>query len=260
VAPLAADVSDRATDVDGNGFPDELDEALNDGRPKVLSAWGRKGSGKSVAMRRLYHSWPGDKLAIDVNGHAEPGPDAERIGREQLGRKFPEAPVAMGERRRPRNLHFRADPGSATYVDDLDRAVGMSLFPQDKPVMLWAGECGELMPNGRTGPHMRRLLQQNRHHKVTALLDGPRPVYVNPLVLAQSDFVFVYHLPNPNDRKRIAESIGYPPGRFDTECEATWRKGPYWFLLWHAEAHKLYRMAPLPIDGMADYDDREQAS
>ena len=206
---------DQAADVDGNGFPDELDEALNDGRPKILSAWGRKGAGKSVFNRRLYHSWAGDKLAIDVNGNAEPGPDAERIGREDLRGKWPATPA--GERRRPRNLWFRADPGSATYVDDLDRAVGMCLFPQERPVMLWAGECGELMPNGRTGPHMRRVLQQNRHHSITALFDGPRPIHVNPLVLAQSDFGAVYHLPNPNDRKRVAESIGYSPRRFYEE-------------------------------------------
>ena len=176
--------------------------------------------------RRLYHSWAGDKLCIDVNGHAEPGEDAERIGRDDLRGRWPDPAPALGERRRPRNLWFRADPGSATYVDDLDRAVGMALFPQDRPVMLWAGECGELMPNGRTGPHMRRLLQQNRHHRVTALFDGPRPIHVNPLVLAQSDFVAVYHLPNPNDRRRVAESIGYPARRFDVECEQTWRRGP----------------------------------
>lgn len=242
---------DQGVDVDGNGFPDELDEALNDGRPKVLSAWGRKGSGKSVFNRRLYHSWSGDKMCIDVNGNAEPGEGAERIGREDLRPAWPKDPAPpLGERarRRPRNLWFRADPGSATYTDDLDRAVGMALFPQDRPVMLWAGECGELMPNGRTGPSMRRLLQQNRHHRVTACFDGPRPVYVNPLVLAQSDFVAVYHLPNPNDRKRVAESIGYPPERFSRECEETWRRGPFWFLLWHAEAHRLYRMPPLPVD------------
>lgn len=249
--PAVAPVSvDQAEDVDGNGFPDELDEALNDGRPKVMSAWGRKGSGKSVFNRRLYWSWAGDKLCIDVNGHAEPGADAEKISAGELGRKWPARPAELGERRRPRNLHFEADPGSATYVDNLDRAVGLSLFPKDMPVMLWAGECGELMPNGRTGPHMRRLLQQNRHHRVTALFDGPRPVFVNPLVLSQSDFVAVYHLPNPNDRRRVAESIGYPPARFDAECEETWRRGPYWFLLWHSEAHRLYRMPPLPVDDL----------
>lgn len=237
-----------ATDHDGNGFPDELDEALNDGKPKIISAWGRAGSGKSVFNRRLYQSWPGHKLAIDVNGHAEPGEDAERIGREQLTRAWPKPP--MGERPRPRNLHFEADPGSATYVDDLDRAVGMTLFPKDQPTMLWAGEVGEMMPNGRTGPHMRRLLMQNRHHRVTALFDGPRPMYVNPLVLAQSSLVAIFHLPNPRDRQRVAESIGYPAQRFNAECEETVRRGPYWFLLWHADAHKLYRLAPLPVDDL----------
>lgn len=242
---------DQAADVDGNGFPDELDAALNDGRPKILSAWGRAGSGKSVFNRRLYQSYPGNKLVIDVNGNAEPGEDAEKITRAELGTKFPTKKLELGERSQgPRNLHFEADPGSDTYVDDLDRAVGMALFPKDEPSMLWAGEVGEMMPNGRTGPHMRRLLQQNRHHRVTALFDGPRPMFVNPLVLSQSAFVAIFHLPNPNDRKRVAESIGYPAKRFDAECEETVRRGPYWFLLWHADAHKLYRLPPLPVDDL----------
>lgn len=243
-----SDAVGPATDHNGNGFPDELDEALNDGRPKIMSAWGRAGSGKSVFNRRLYQSWTGNKLCIDVNGNAEPGEDAERIGADDLRKRWPTTPAELGERNKPRNLWFRADPGSATYVDDLDRAVGMALFPQDQPTMIWAGECGELMPNGRTSPHMRRLLMQGRHHRITALFDGPRPIHVNPLVLAQSTFVAIFHLPNPNDRTRVAESIGYPAKRFDQECEETVRRGKYWFLLWHADAHKLYRMAPLPVD------------
>jgi len=230
---------------------------LDPHRPMIISAWGRKGSGKSVFNRRIFRSWPYDAIAIDVNGNAEPGPDAERITREQIGSRFPDQAPAIGERHRPRKLHFRADPGSATYADDLDRAVGMALFPQDRPVCVWAGEVGELMPNGRPGPHMRRLLQQNRHHKVTALFDGPRPMFVDPLVLAQSDLVAVYNMPNPADRKRVADSIGYPPKRFDVEHEETQRRNgaekaagrdPYWFLLWHAEAHQLYRCAPLPVE------------
>jgi hypothetical protein len=262
VAPLVAVVSvDRAEDRDGNGFPDELDEALNDGKPKIISVWGRAGSGKSVFNRRLYHSWAGDKLAIDVNGNAEPGEDAERISRDEISSRWPQQPLELGERRRPRNLWFRADPGSATYVDDLDRAVGMTLFPQDRPTMLWAGECGEMMPNGKTGPHMRRLLQQNRHHRVTALLDGPRPVYVNPLVLSQSAFVAIYHLPNPNDRKRVAESIGYPARRLEVEHEETQRRNAaakkkgephFWFLFWHRDGHQMYRMAPLPVEELTE--------
>jgi hypothetical protein len=244
--------------VDDDGFPDDLHEALNDGKPKIISAFGRAGSGKSVAMRRLYQSWPGDKLCLDVNGNAEPGADAERIARADLSKRWPIKRDDATGQPRPRNLHYRADPGSATYVDDLDRAVGMALFPQDHPVLLWAGEVGELMPNAVAQPNMRRVLQQNRHHKITALFDGPRPVGVHPLVLAQSRFVFVYNVPNPSDRRRIADSIGYDPAAFDAvhnECQRLNGQelkrpdgSPHWYLLWHQLAHQLFIMAPLPVE------------
>lgn len=249
----------RPVIVDEDGFPEDLHEALNDGKPKIISAFGRAGSGKSVFMRRLYQSWPGDKLCLDVNGNAEPGADAERISRSDLSKRWPTTRAEMGEQSRPRNLHYRADPGSATYVDDLDRAVGMTLFPMDRPVCLWAGEVGELMPNATAQPNMRRVLQQNRHHTITALFDGPRPVGVHPLVLAQSRFVAVYEVPNPSDRRRIADSIGYDPAAFDAvhnECQKIngreLEKGadgsPHWYLLWHQLGRQLFIMAPLPVE------------
>jgi hypothetical protein len=215
-------------------------------RPMIVSAWGKKGSGKSHGNRLLYRAYPFDRLAIDVNGNADPGPDAERIGREQLGGKFPAPAPMVGERRKARSLWFRAHPGSPTYREDLDRAVGLALYPQDHRTCLWAGEVGELMPNGRPGPHMRTLLMQNRHHNVTALFDGPRPMFVDPLTLAQSDLVMVYKLPNPADRKRIADSIGFPPKEFDRECQDVWRRGDHWFLMWDANRDTLYRHEPLP--------------
>ena len=243
--PVARPDDTEEVDLD-EGVPVQIDPA----RPIIVSAWGRKGSGKSTFNRRLYWSWPHDKVCIDVNGDADPGPDAERITLP-LPERFPAEPAAMlgTPRRGPRNLHFRADPGSATYDDDLDRGVGLALFPQDHRTLVWAGEVGEFMPTAQgTRPHMRRLLQQNRHYRASALFDGPRPVHVNPLVLAQSDLVAVYHLPNPDDRERIAKTIGYPAARFHDECEETFRRGPYWFLLWVAEAHALYRCPPLPQD------------
>ncbi|WP_291761939.1 hypothetical protein [Cellulomonas sp. 73-145] len=226
---------------------DEL-PPIDPSKPAIISAWGRKGSGKSVFNRRLFDSWPWDKLAIDVNGDADPGPDATKVTTPLPGRfPAPPEPVPGGPRPGPRTLVFRADPGAPTYADDLDRAVGMALFPQAHKTLVWCGEIGEFMPTAqRTGPHMRRLLMQNRHYHTTALFDGPRPMNVNPLVLAQSDLVAIFHLPNPADQERVADTIGYPPARFHEECETTWRRGKYWFLLWHAEAHALYRCAPLP--------------
>jgi hypothetical protein len=216
-------------------------------RPLIVSAWGRKGSGKSTFNRRLFRSWPFDKLAIDVNGDADPGPEAEKITLPLPGRFPAPAPGMPGVKPGPRTLVFRADPGSATYEDDLDRAIGVGLFPQHHRALVWAGEVGEFMPNAaKTRPHMRRLLMQNRHYLTSALFDGPRPVYVNKLVLSQSDFVAVYDLPDPDDRERIAKNIGYPAARFTKECDETFRRGPFWFLLWHTETHTLYRCAPLP--------------
>jgi len=235
---------------------EELGEQLpliDPSKPCIISAWGRKGSGKSVFNRRVFASWPWDKLAIDVNGDADPGPDAIPVKADAGGvlpSRFPAPPTRMpGEPAAgPRTLVYRADPGSPTYWDDLDRAVGMALFPQEHRALVWCGEVGEFMPHAsRIGPHMRRLLMQNRHYNVSALFDGPRPVNVDPLVLHQSDFVAVFHLPNPDDRERIAKSIGYPAARFHAECNETWRRGEHWFMLWDAREHQLYRCAPLPL-------------
>lgn len=239
------------------GYVEHDDEALPEfdwTKPMIVSAWGRKGSGKSVFNRNLYDSWPGDKLCIDVNGNADPGPDArpvDRGGDGELPKRFPDPPAQLpgSPRPGPQNLHLRADPGSATYTEDLDRGIGMALFPQDHRTLVWAGEVGEFMPTANaTLPSMRRLLMQNRHYRTTALFDGPRPVNVNPLVLAQSDFVAIYRLPNPADKKRVADSIGYPPALFEEACNACWRT-EHAYLLWDARAARLYDMPPLPLDG-----------
>ncbi len=222
---------------------------IDPSKPVIISSWGRKGAGKSTFNRRLFASWPYDKLCIDVNGDADPGPITRKLSKDDITSRFPAPQAVMpgAPAPGPQSLYWRADPGSATYEDDLDRAVGMALFPQDHPTLVWCGEVGEFMPSAqRTRPHMRRLLMQNRHYRASVLFDGPRPAHVNPLVLAQSDYVAIYHLPNPDDRDRIAKQIGYPPTRFSAECDETFRRGPYWFLFWDAKAHQLYRCAPLP--------------
>lgn len=215
---------------------------LDPDRNVIVTAVGRKGSGKTTFNRLLYQSWPHDRLCVDVNGEADPSPTATRVTAP--------LPTRMPDRTRPEvplDLHYVADPGSPTYLDDLDRAVGMALWPQDRPVLIWCGEVGEFTRANRTGPHLRRLLMQSRHYRTSALFDGPRPVDIDRLVIAQADLVAVYELPDPDDRDRVAKVIGYPPRRFAEACEDTFRRGPYWHLLWVAADKTLYRCPPLPV-------------
>jgi hypothetical protein len=218
---------------------------LDPERPSIVSAWGRKRSGKSVLNRVLFQSWPFDGICIDVNGNADPGEHAEKIT-APLPTRFPERMAGLGEPPRARTLHFRAHPGDPKYREQLDQAVGLALYPQRKRTCIWAGEVGELQPNGKAGPHLHTLLMQNRHYNVTALFDGPRPTFVNPLTLHQSDLVAVFELPNPRDRERIADAIGFPPKKFHQACHAAWRT-EHAFLLWDSNRKQLYEHEPLPL-------------
>jgi hypothetical protein len=56
----------------------------------------------------------------------------------------------------------------------------------------------------------------------------------------------VFHLPNPKDRERVADSIGFPPKRFHEACHAAWRTD-HGFLLWDSDRRKLYEHEPLPL-------------
>jgi hypothetical protein len=220
-------------------FP-QIDPELN----QITLVIGRKGSGKSVWARETFRGWPAvDKFVIDPTGDADPGAD---IGTKTV-HSLPEAlPVAEkpGEHTVTR---WVADPGSPTYREDLDRAVGLALFPKDRRVLLWIDEAGEVFPANRTGPNARTLLQQSRHWYTSVILCCPRPITIDPLCIAQADRVVIYDLPHPRDRERVAASIGIAPATLIRELDATRARGDYWFLLYDARSHQLYRCPPLPM-------------
>ena len=196
--------------------------------PLLIACFGKKGSGKSTWSRSLYQNWPLDKLAIDVNGDFGPGDDAQEIF-DPLPSMFPEDPEGN-----PRNLHYRADPGSPNYRENLDRAIGLGLFPKENPTLLALDEIGEFTSGSSTSPRLRRLLMQSRHYRLTAVMAGPRPMDIDPLVIAQSDLIVIYDLPNPADQKRVADIIGFPLSRFSEAVDQMREEGPHHHLVFAA--------------------------
>ncbi len=232
---------------DRHPFP-QLDPTKN----QIVLIIGRKGSGKSVNARELFRGWPGiDKLVIDPTGDASSGLPAE-----QTVHRLPEALPDPPRKGQHVVLRWVADPGSKSYAEDLDRALGLALWPKNRRVLVWVDEAGELFPANRTGPNGRTVLQQSRHWFVSLIAATPRPVTIDPLLLSQADRVVIYDLPNPNDRRRVAESIGIEPTVLAAELDATRAMGKHWFMLYDAHAHELYRVPPLPMS--AGYQHAEQ--
>lgn len=217
--------------------------------PAIIAVFGKKQSGKSTLNRAIYKSWRGDKFCIDVNGDAKPGDGPDGMeGVEVLHQPLPEK---MPERvdGKPRNLYWRADPLSATYVDDLDRALRIGLYPQRRPTLVWAGEIGEFTKGGgRTGPFLRLALRQNAHYNLTLLTDDPRPHNTDKLIIGQANHAITYRMPDPDDRQFFAKCAGIPPKDFEEAHDELINRGPYWFLDYDAINDVLYLHPPLPVE------------
>lgn len=230
---------------------------INPAHNELMVFLGRKGSGKSQLARELFRNWPGaDRLVIDATGDADPGSD---LGTVEL-RTIPK-PVHDDEAAslppRPKDAHGKEHPGvwryvgnpmSATFNDDLDRAIGLGLFPRNRNTLLWIDEGRTVMRSNATGPFARTLLEQSRHFHTSALICCPRPVTVDPLVLAQADRVIVFDVPAKADRERLADTLGYDRGVWNQWCNIVAQR-KYWFLMFVASEHETYLCPPIGISG-----------
>lgn len=211
-------------------------------------AVGRKGSGKSHLSRHLFDSYPYDSLVLDITGDLWRdfkrdglGAEGHPVKLEKLSPPFPvHLPAARDDGRR-QVFVFTPDMGSPTVADDLDRAIGLVL--RRGRMLLWGDEMGVIAPAHKTGPNLRRYLHHGRHHQITGLWCGPRPMDVDPLMVAQTDHGFVFALANPNDRRRLADSFGWPPKVFD---EAVHQLGEHEYLHWHGIDNTITHYPPLP--------------
>lgn len=191
-------------------------------RPVIVTCLGRKGTGKSMVGLLIFESYPYDRVVIDVAG--DDGPTESGAGNTEHDRihtlkgNVSDLPVSWPEhlRERPEDrltLRYVPDPTSPTYLEDMDAVVGMA-YRHGRCALL-VHEIHELAPSNRTPPHMRRLLRQSRHREMTEIGCGPRAAWVDRLQLAQSDLVYIFDLPDPDDRVTVAKTIGVEPRRLD---------------------------------------------
>lgn len=215
-----------------------ISSRLDPDRHPWVSIFGKKGSGKSVLARRLWDSWSGDALCIDVTRDALAPEDVQQTFRGEVPDGWP-MPARDDE---PVRIRYVPDMRSATYTDDVDRAVGLAA--RNRGCLLWIDEIGIVAPVNKTRGHLRHFLHQGRHDRTTALMCGPRPVTIDPMVIAQSDFVYVFELPNPADRRRVADVCGIAPALLDDAVHAL-EKGGHEYLRW--DGVELVQFPPLPL-------------
>lgn len=213
---------------------------IDPSRSTYISIFGKKGQGKSMLAQRLFETWPHDELVIDITGDVSPKLDKGR-SYDKVGSPLP-ATWPVRHDGKPSRLVFKPDPGDPLYRDELDRAIGLAYF--HRRTLLWIEEVGEVLPVNKTGPHGRRALHQGRHRDLSLITTGPRPMAIDPLVINQSDYVYVFRLPNPDDRRRVADNIGWDPKEFDV---AVARLGSYEYLRYSSADEELVHFPPLPL-------------
>jgi hypothetical protein len=205
---------------------------LDPHRPLIIACLGRKRSGKSVMARLLFNSYPWDRLVIDVAG--DDGPTRADVKDlvelhgtvDDLPGRWPESERVDD---RPMTLRYVPDPGSPTYLEDMDAVVGLAWTHQRTAILVH--EMGILAKSGRVPAHTRRVLQMSRHNRITLIACAPRPITMDPLVIAQADLVYAFELPNRADRERVAETIGWPADEIHDGIHAL---GPHEYLRYDA--------------------------
>lgn len=203
---------------------------------------GKKGYGKTELAYHLFDGYPYDRLAIDIN-HDLKMPEDTLYLEHPLPSRWPGELYRerFGSKKR-QTLCFRPDAGDAEYYDDIDRAIALAFAHIGKKALL-VEEAHEAAPQNHTPPHMRRALRHGRHRDLTLILDTPRPMTIDPLSIGQADYVYAFRLPNPTDRRRVAENIGWDPKDFDAAMTEV-RK--YEFLRYDHEEEDLAHYPPLP--------------
>lgn len=181
---------------------------------------------------------------------------ATSTGKSHLARRlFLSAPLrdAKGQPTRrmvidPADSDLTMVPGAVTFHDPArpPEALTARFVPEDPydveaydvlyrklfnrfPCYVWVDEAGIVLPASGVSKAARTLLVQGRKREIGHLALHTRPREVDSNLIAQAAHVAVFDLPNPDDRRRIAELAGIPPRELDAHMGGLVEHGFLWW-------------------------------
>lgn len=163
------------------------------------------------------------------------GSDTTRVPGAQTFRDPNRPPSGAGVRR-----FVPVDPADLDAYDAVYRWVLLDAFPH----YVWCDEAGDVFPVRRTPTHVRRLLTHGRKRQIGHVATHTRPREIDPNVIAQAMHVVMFQLPNPADRRHLADVAGINPTELAGHLDAL---DPYGFLWFDVAGHRLERRPPLRL-------------
>lgn len=106
------------------------------------------------------------------------------------------------------------------------------------PAVVYVDEPQDLMPNGRAIGSLKRLFQQGRQLSIGTWIGFQRPKLVEPVVLSETELLYVGMLHNPDDLKRVAELS--PPSVRETLAKKPLAEYE-WFMVDRKQANRSLR-------------------
>ena len=127
--------------------------------------------------------------------------------------------------------------------DDLDAYDRVYRWAFDRfPRWIWCDEAGAVMPAAGYPRAANRYIVQGAKRRLGHLACHTRPRELARNLIAQAQHVFVFDLPNPDDRAHIAKIAGIDGPVLDREMAALQVHG---FLWWQQRDRTLTRCPPL---------------
>lgn len=191
---------------------------------------GMTGSGKSELAKAFFLSSAGPRTVVDP---------ADSMLTSSI---VDEGGTFSDPRRRPDVATARFVPRDPTDRDAYD-ALYETLFRRF-PHYVWLDEAGVAAPATGTPKWLNTYVIQGRKRSLGHLACHTRPREVGKNLIAQASHVFVFALPDPEDRAYVAKLVGLPVPVLEREHAALPKYG---FLWWNVVTRELTACDPIKV-------------